>query len=60
MQSKLDELERREEALRRINDELDVKKKKIMSGADGLEESKDNSNYEEDRNSNADSDNSFD
>ena len=46
--------------MRRINDELDVKKKKIMSGADGLEESKDNSNYEEDRNSNADSDNSFD
>ena len=44
--------------MRRINDELDVKKKKIMSGADSLEESKDN--YEEEKNSNADSDNSFD
>ena len=33
MQSKLDELARKEEELRRINDALDIKKNKILSGA---------------------------
>ena len=56
LQSKLDELARKEDELRRINDELDIKKKKIMSGADKLEESKGNDDDEEDK----DSDNSFD
>ena len=55
LQSKLDDLARKEDELRRINDELDIKKKKIMSGADKLEESKGN-----DEDDAEDSDNSFD
>ena len=56
LQSKLDELARKEDELRRINDELDIKKNKIMSGADKLEESKGNNDDDEAE----DSDNSFD
>lgn len=42
MQSKLEELARKEEALRKINDELDIKKHKILQGSDDFEESKGN------------------
>ena len=50
MQSKLEELARKEEELRKINDALDIKKNKVMSGADDLEESK-GGEYEDSDNS---------
>lgn len=54
MQSKLDELARKEEELRRINDALDIKKNQILSGV--TEEEQKSGTNDDDKSS----ENSFD